>query len=128
MKTICYRLTRGDHMTQPGGVILRQKDDGEFVTHCFNRRPGTKEPTEFYWGHYLHDRYLAECDYEGRVDRQSRYETGGSLIPIEDEDTELESERIRARLVEYDRDGFTALDPADPATLHGVLGAIMGDD
>jgi len=48
---ICY--TRGDHATQPGGLILRRDESGEYVTHRFNRLPHTRTPREFYWGHYF---------------------------------------------------------------------------
>lgn len=44
-------FTKGDEATQPGGVILRKIRD-EFVAHHFNRKPGSLEPLEFFWGHY----------------------------------------------------------------------------
>lgn len=50
-------FTRGDHATQPGGVILR-KLRGEYVAHHFNRDKGSFLPREFFWGGY----YSTEAD------------------------------------------------------------------
>jgi hypothetical protein len=94
MEVIAIRYTRGDYCTQPGGVILRKKSDDEFVTHCFNREYGSKEPIGFYWGHYIFDKDLAQADFSNRVSRQSGYDTGGSLIPDYQLDEELEKERL----------------------------------
>lgn len=43
--------TKGDHATQPGGVILRELR-GEYIAHHFNRDRGSIIPKEFFWGSY----------------------------------------------------------------------------
>lgn len=53
-ETVDIIFTKGDHATQPGGLILRRDPEtGEWVTHRFNRTPHTRSPREFYWGHYF---------------------------------------------------------------------------
>ena len=71
METIKIMFTRPARATQPGGIILRKSRDGEYVTHRFNRIPHTREPTEFFWGHYFHGDDALEramADYTSRVD------------------------------------------------------------
>lgn len=127
MKVIKRRLTRGDYCTQPGGVVLRQTDRGEYVVHTFNRAPGSAEPAEFYWGFYSFDYFEAEKAYEAKVDRARRYDAGGSLIPKADEEKELKAETIAAAQRSLDEQGFAVLDDADPEVLHGVLHGLFGD-
>lgn len=70
MEIVKIMFTKGDHATQPGGVILRKQDDGGFVTHRFNRIPHTRTPREFFWGHYFSGPDAEEraiIDYEARV-------------------------------------------------------------
>lgn len=69
MKTLDIMWTKGDASTQPGGIILRQKPDGEFVTHAFNRLPHTRDPKEFFWGHYIADEAEARADFAERCSR-----------------------------------------------------------
>lgn len=85
MKTIKIMFTRGDRATQPGGLILRYNEAREeYVTHCFNRVPHTREPTEYYWGHYFHGEDAearALADYDERYLRHQRDEISeGELI------------------------------------------------
>ena len=70
METIKIMFTRPARATQPGGIILRKSRDGGYVTHRFNRIPHTRQPSEFFWGHYFHgDDALekATADYDIRV-------------------------------------------------------------
>ncbi len=94
MTTLKTRLTRGDHSTKPGGVILRQRRDGGYVTHQFTRQPGSREPEAFFWGHYFEADQLkdAEYDFAERVGNALKYSAGGSLIPALAEDLELSKE------------------------------------
>ncbi len=94
MATIKTRLTRPDYATKPGGIILRRRRDGGYVTHLFIRQPGSREPESFFWGHYFKADQLkdAENDFAERVRDATRYTTGGSLIPALAEDLELAKE------------------------------------
>lgn len=81
MKTLDIMFTRGDAATQPGGIILRQKPDGEYVTHCFNRLAHTRDPKEFFWGHYFLDEAAARADFAKRVsDNRQPTITEGEII------------------------------------------------
>jgi hypothetical protein len=74
METIKITFTKGDSFTKPGGVILRQQDNGHLVAHTFSRAEGSFEPTSFFWGHYGAD---AEPAY---FDKVQRARSNGSLI------------------------------------------------
>ena len=77
------RYTRGDTMTQPGGIILREREEApRFLVHCFNREAGTLEPSSFFWGHYTDSEGEAFDVFEDKCDRARRYSAGGALIPI----------------------------------------------
>lgn len=53
MKTLAIAFTKGDRCTQPGGIIIRQHDTSlQYMVHHFNRDYGSREPREFFWGHY----------------------------------------------------------------------------
>lgn len=85
--TLKIMFTRGDHCIQPGGLILRRCDDtGKLVTHRFNRLAHTREPTEFFWGHYFSPNnpgyeQRAEADYNERYTSCKPYEiTEAELI------------------------------------------------
>jgi len=62
--------TKGGRGTQPGGVVLRKFESGEYVTHRFNRTAHDRLPREFYWGHYFHGENAEERalkDFQCRV-------------------------------------------------------------
>lgn len=96
MKTLKVRYTRGDEMTMPGGIILREKEHGdgekEYIVHNFSRAPGHKEPSSFFWGRYLFDLNKAESAFNEKVANAGHYDRGGSLIPVHREDIEIEGE------------------------------------
>jgi len=69
MKTLAIAYTRGDHCTQPGGVILRQHDSGQYVAHHFNRAYGSTTPTEFFWGRYHEHLDDARKSYQDKLSR-----------------------------------------------------------
>ncbi len=92
MKTLRIRYTRGDYCTQPGGFILRERDDGEFVVHTFNRQYGSKEPNEYYWGRYHHNLADAQEAFNEKVSKAKQFTTGGSLIDEADVDHEISVE------------------------------------
>lgn len=73
MKILRITYTRGDRATQPGGVILRQYDNGEFVAHHFTRAPRSTKPTSYFWGRYHHTEsggLRAFLEKENRVKRE----------------------------------------------------------
>lgn len=67
MQTIKLMFTKGDHATQPGGLILRKTPEGSYVTHRFNRVAHTRTPTEYFWGHYHDTEAAALKDYYERA-------------------------------------------------------------
>jgi len=92
MKTLRIRYTRPDYATQAGGIILRERtEEPRFIVHYFNRERGTLDPTCFHEGGYHSDRLDAELDFDRRMERAKRYDTGGSLIS--NIDTEIAKER-----------------------------------
>lgn len=91
METLRIAFTRGDAATQPGGVILRKKPDGELVTHRFNRLPHTRTPREFFWGHYYSPgnpgyEARAEQDFEERVAKLDSFLIEESVIIAKGDD------------------------------------------
>lgn len=88
MQTLKIMFTRGDYATQPGGLILRYDETRrQYSTHRFNRTAHTRDPKEFFWGHYfLEDngpdaKQKAEADFEERAAACRQYEiTEGELI------------------------------------------------
>lgn len=75
MKTHKLMFTKGDRLTQPGGLILRSDDEEtSFVTHRFNRVPHTREPAEFFWGHYFDSKEKAMKDYYERAAELAAFE------------------------------------------------------
>lgn len=86
MKTILEIPTRGDSMTQPGGIALRYREEtNEFIVHNFNtdRETGT-EREYFGGGYYTHDApnvcfAAALEDFSKRVQHASGYDLGGSI-------------------------------------------------
>lgn len=98
METLRIRYTRGDHATQPGGIILRVRtlgpaDEVEYITHTFNRAPGSREPTEYFWGRYFTDDMVAALmAFHEKVDSAKQFTTGGSLIDDRGLDDELAKE------------------------------------
>jgi hypothetical protein len=94
-ETLRIRYTRGDHATEPGGIILRKVtrgEDVEFVAHNFNRNRGSKEPREFYWGHYADSELAGLSSFSEKVSRAAGYDRGGALIPDRWLDQELKKE------------------------------------
>lgn len=74
MQTLKIVFTRGDYATQPGGLILRYDEDRkQYVTHRFNRTPHTREPREFYWGHYFTERKDRDALAEANADFVKRW-------------------------------------------------------
>lgn len=67
MKVLRITYTRGDHATQPGGVILRQYDNGEFVAHHFVRAPRSTKPTKYFWGRYCNTEAKGIAAYESKL-------------------------------------------------------------
>lgn len=67
MKILRITYTRGDRATQPGGVILRQYDNGEYVAHHFNRKPRSTKPTEYFWGRYCSTEAKGIAAYESKL-------------------------------------------------------------
>jgi hypothetical protein len=67
------------------------------MTHQFLREYGSKEPESFFWGHYFSNAADAEeksmADFQERVNHALSYDTGGSLIPEDRVDAEMEAER-----------------------------------
>lgn len=100
-ETLRVRYTRGDHATNPGGVVLRRFVDGSYATHLFNRQYGSREPEGFYWGHYFGaDREAeARADFDERVSDAAKYTAGGSLIPELAVEVELAHEARPAELL-----------------------------
>lgn len=73
MQTLEIVFTRGDYATQPGGLILRYDETRrQYVTHRFNRTAHTREPTEFYWGHYFTERPDKDARAEAYADYEKR--------------------------------------------------------
>lgn len=93
MKIIKLMFIRGDHATQPGGLILRQKDDGTYVSHRFNRVPHTRTPVEYFWGHYNSNEDAALKDY---------YERAAELAAFEISEAELITKGDVALQPEFD--------------------------
>lgn len=82
MKTLRIMFTRGDHATKPGGIVLRENDDG-YVTHMFAREPNTREPTEYFWGHYFSGQDAgrrAEADFVSRCATYKKFEISESYL------------------------------------------------
>jgi hypothetical protein len=93
MKTERIRYTRGDRCTQPGGIIMRRRDEApRWMVHHFNRAPGSTEPTHFFWGSYHDDLAEATEAFRDKRERAKRYTTGGSLIAPDQLAAELERE------------------------------------
>lgn len=67
MKILKITYTRGDAATQPGGVILRQYENGEYVAHNFNRSHRSTKPTEYFWGRYCNTEAKGIAVYESKV-------------------------------------------------------------
>jgi hypothetical protein len=100
MEVLKVRLTRGDATTIPGGVILYVKDHGdikEYIAHDFTRDYGSRRPKEFFWGSYCSTLEHGEESFKEKLAKRMNYTTGGSLIPIEDEEAELEMEKSRVK-------------------------------
>lgn len=89
MKTLIEIPTRGDEMTQPGGIALRYNTiKNEFVVHNFNTDRETETERHYFGGGYyfgdtnegLADGLaLALEDLAKRVRRAGGYDTGGAL-------------------------------------------------
>jgi hypothetical protein len=97
-KVLKIAYTRGDESTQPGGFILRERldKDGnttEYIAHSFVRDPGSKEPREFFWGHYNSEYTKAHSAYLEKENRAMQYDRGGALISDDRLEEELEKER-----------------------------------
>lgn len=92
MKTLAVVFTRGDDMTQPGGIVLAKTGDG-YAVHNFNRKRGELEIKERYWGSYPGTQERALEVFNEKRQRALRFDRGGSLIPTEMLATELASER-----------------------------------
>jgi hypothetical protein len=105
-KTLKITYTRGDNATQPGGFILRERldKDGntiEYVASNFNRDWGSKEPREFFWGHYHDTLAKADMSYLEKESRATGYDRGGAIIPDRYLDDVLAEELKRFPSVGY---------------------------
>jgi len=86
MKTLFEIPTRGDTMTQPGGIALRAREDGsEFVVHYYNTDRETGTERHYFQGSYfgsgLREQSLVKAlaEVHRRAERQSFYDLGGSI-------------------------------------------------
>jgi hypothetical protein len=88
MKTIFEIPTSGDDMTMPGGIALRFNESrNEFVVHNYSTDRATGTERNYFQGSYFcsesqslaakFSEALSEFHY--RVEKASRYQTGGSL-------------------------------------------------
>lgn len=74
MQTLKVMFTRGDYATKPGGLILRYDESRkQYVTHRFSRIPHTREPVEFFWGHYFTERDGHDALAEANADFVKRW-------------------------------------------------------
>lgn len=96
MLTRKIRLTRPDHATVAGGIILYSLG-GQHIVHYFERERGSAQPKRdsFWQGSYFDSLLKAELEFERRVTRARGYQRGGSLIPLDREVAELSGERER---------------------------------
>lgn len=81
IKTIIEVATRGDEMTQPGGIALRFcPERSEFIVHYFNTgREPLSMKREYFQGSYCHSFAEGFDELNRRVQRASGYDTGGSI-------------------------------------------------
>lgn len=83
MKVLIDIRTKGDKMTLPGGIVLRDKGpDGHqrFVTHDYSIMDRTPDGERGYFsGGYFSKLSDALEDLTRRVRRAEGYDTGGSL-------------------------------------------------
>lgn len=78
MITLMKVLTRGDEMTQPGGIMIRHRPStGEFIVHNFNTASETT--IEPFQGTYCNKLSDAVEEFNRRVQRAAGYDTGGSI-------------------------------------------------
>lgn len=98
VEVLDVRYTRTDESTVPGGIILRKLIDRhgpgkhEYVAHHFTRKPGEREPQSYHWGHYHDTEEKGRASFAKKVSDASAFQRGGSLIPPEDVERELEKE------------------------------------
>lgn len=86
VKTLFEIPTRGDSMTQPGGIALRYRvGTGEYIVHNFNTDRETGTERNYFHGSYItganpQDGFSkALTELNRRVARCTSYDTGGSL-------------------------------------------------
>lgn len=85
VKTLFEIPTRGDAMTQPGGIALRYRLDGEYIVHNYNTDRETGTERHYFQGSYItganpQDGFSkALTELTRRVARCTSYDTGGSL-------------------------------------------------
>lgn len=94
MKPLTVRFTRPDDFTQPGGIIIREREEEpRYLVHNFSRDRGAREPNCFFWGAYCHDYAEAWDAFTEKCNRASNYTAGGALIPIAGEEAAIAAER-----------------------------------
>lgn len=85
LKTIFEVPTQADRMTQPGGIALRVRDDGEFIVHYFTTDRETGTERHYHQGSYFSagspaNRFAnAMVEFNRRIERSTGYDTGGAL-------------------------------------------------
>lgn len=95
MRVIEVHYTRGDSMTAPGGLILRESvENGKpiFIVHHFQRDRGSKRPTSFFWGRYCSSLERARAALSDKLKSHTNYTRGGSIIDPAHLERELEME------------------------------------
>jgi hypothetical protein len=71
--------TRGDNMTQAGGIVMRYSaSKGEYIVHNYNNANGGAS-MECFQGGYHSKLSDALTDMARRVARAEQYDTGGSI-------------------------------------------------
>lgn len=98
MLTLAKRLTRPDHATIAGGIIVRSREEEpRFVVHYFERERGSPDPKpgSFFHGSYCDTEEKAFAEFSRRVENARRYDRGGSLIPEDREIGDLMVEKVR---------------------------------
>jgi hypothetical protein len=98
MRIVDVRYTRGDNTTTPGGIMIKQETNGDYVVTHFERDLGQLEPTSFFWGAYPGKNLVRarEIFAEKVANRFGMLpHLGGSLIERSDMEAELAKEKER---------------------------------
>lgn len=62
-------FTKGDHATQPGGIVLRRMGPTEWVAHHFIRDKGSIVPKDFFWGRYCSNAVEGDAAFMAKWER-----------------------------------------------------------